>query len=218
MAGSSQTRGFGEGWWSVLVRSLVTAESDSWCAHPTTLWTTYRGPFPRTFSWNFSYSSNKAFRTEIVSPPPSLSLSLSLSLLSLSLTFSPPSLSLSLLLSLPLSLSLSLSYSLSPSLLLSLSLTLSLSLSLSFSIYRYLFLFWLDCGDSLSPWGLKKRLSIHTLPDPWPLTHNSLEQWSERVFLFNWVTLPFNWSGETVWNNSVQLRWTHSSKASHGSA
>ena len=47
---------------------------------------------------------------------------------------------------------------------------------------------------------------------------NCLEQWSERVFLFNWATLPFNWSGEKVWNNSVQHCWTHSSTENHGSA
>ena len=47
----------------------------------------------------------------------------------------------------------------------------------------------------------------HTFPNPWPWINNCIEQWSERVFLFNWVTLPFNWSGEKTWNNSVQHRW-----------
>ena len=57
----------------------------------------------------------------------------------------------------------------------------------------------------------------HTFPNPWPWINNCIEQWSERVFLFNWVTLPFNWSGGKTWNNSVQHRWTHSNKAKHGS-
>ena len=30
---------FWEGWWSVLACSLVAEESDSWCPHPTALWT-----------------------------------------------------------------------------------------------------------------------------------------------------------------------------------
>ena len=51
--------------------------------------------------------------------------------------------------------------------------------------------------------------TIHAIPDPWPWINNCLEQWSERVFLFSWVTLPFNWSGAKVSNNSVQHRWTH---------
>ena len=29
---------FGEGWWSTPACSLVAAESDSWCTHPTALW------------------------------------------------------------------------------------------------------------------------------------------------------------------------------------
>ena len=39
------------------------------------------------------------------------------------------------------------------------------------------------------------QLATHTILDPWPLINDCLEQWSERVFLFSWVTLPFNWSG-----------------------
>ena len=34
--------------------------------------------------------------------------------------------------------------------------------------------------------------SIHTIPDPWPWINSCLEQWSEQVLLFNWVTFPFN--------------------------
>ena len=58
---------------------------------------------------------------------------------------------------------------------------------------------------------------IHIIPDPWPWIYNCLEQLSERVFRFNWVTLPLNWSDEKAWKNSVQHRWTHSSKENHGS-
>ena len=43
----------------------------------------------------------------------------------------------------------------------------------------------------------RPRITIYTIPDP-----RRLEQWSERVFRFSWVTLPFNWSGEKVWNDS----------------
>ena len=72
----------------------------------------------------------------------------------------------------------------------------------------------------LPKWGqsLHTFVSVHTIPGPWPWITNSLEQWSKRVFLFNRVTLPFSWSGEEVWNNSVQHCWTHSSQANHGNA
>ena len=46
---------------------------------------------------------------------------------------------------------------------------------------------------------------IHTIPDSWPWINNYLTQWSERIFRFNWVTLPFNWSGE---KSVKQLRTT----------
>ena len=61
-------------------------------------------------------------------------------------------------------------------------------------------------------------LLLHTIPDPWPWINNCLEQWSQHVFQFNWVTLAFTWYGEKVWKNSVQHCWSHSSKANHGSA
>ena len=61
-------------------------------------------------------------------------------------------------------------------------------------------------------------MSIHTVPDPWPWLKNCLEQWSDRVFLFNSVTLPFNKSGKKVWNKSVDHHWSHSNKARHCSA
>ena len=69
------------------------------------------------------------------------------------------------------------------------------------------------------PLNIMQSERIHTFPDPWPWINNFLEQWSERVYRFRWITRPFNWSGEKAWNNSVQQRrWTHSSKANQGSA
>ena len=70
-----------EGWWSVLARSLVAVESESWCAHPTALWTGERlgwgwlggllalssscvfllrlqASLPRTYDWLFSLLSD----------------------------------------------------------------------------------------------------------------------------------------------------------------
>ena len=46
--------------------------------------------------------------------------------------------------------------------------------------------------------------NIHTIPDLQPWITNCLGQWSERIFRFYWLTHPFNWFGEKVWNNSVQ--------------
>ena len=45
-----------------------------------------------------------------------------------------------------------------------------------------------------------KLSCIHTFPDLWPWINNCCEQWSEWVFLFNWVTLPF----KLVWRGCVK--------------
>ena len=44
-------------------------------------------------------------------------------------------------------------------------------------------------------------MSTDAIPDPRPSINNCLEQWSERVFLFNWVTLR---SVQLVWREIVK--------------
>ena len=51
--------------------------------------------------------------------------------------------------------------------------------------------------------------------DSWRMSLNKELHWTMAwaSLPLVWVTLPFNWSGEKSWNNSVHHRWTHSRKA-----
>ena len=65
-----------------------------------------------------------------------------------------------------------------------------------------------DSSNLLSHWQVS-----------WPMTLNKQLPWTiDWASLQNvWTTLPFRWSGEKVWNNSIRHCRTHSSKVKHGS-